>query len=89
MGNAYNTEYASGYNSYSSGFKSNYDTTYLNANYRLPKNKGVLTLGHDTVNYESGGARNDYNMIKVNYRFPEFKRIIFALLPSFKRIRLF
>ena len=84
MGNAYNTEYASGYNSYSSGFKSNYDTTYLNANYRLPKNKGVLTLGHDTVNYESGGARNDYNMIKVNYRFPEFKRITLGLGIGYK-----
>ena len=71
MNNAYNTEYSDN-NSFNSGFKSSYDTAYMSANYRLPKNKGVLTLGHDNVSYESGGASNHYNMIKLNYRFPDF-----------------
>ena len=43
---------------------------YVSSNLQLP---GVLFLGHETVNYESGGAKNDYNMIKVNYKFPEFQ----------------
>ncbi len=84
MGNAYNTEYNSSYSSYSNGFKSTYNTMYVNSNLRLPKNKGVLSLGHETVNYESGGAKNDYNMIKVNYKFPEFKRILLALGTGYK-----
>ncbi len=84
MGNAYNTEYNKSQETYSNGFKSTYNTIYLNTNYRLPRNKGALTLGHDTVSYETGGAKNDYNMIKVNYRFPEFKRIILALGIGYK-----
>ncbi len=84
MGNAYNTEYTTAINTLSNGFKSSYSSLYFNTSYRLPKNKGVLTLGHDSVNYESGGAKNDYNMIKVNYRFPEFKRIILALGAGYK-----
>ncbi len=84
MGNAYNTEYNKSQEYYSNGFKSTYNTIYLNTNYRLPKNKGALTLGHDTVSYETGGAKNNYNMIKVNYRFPEFKRIILALGIGYK-----
>ena len=83
MGNAYNTEYNSS-SSYSNGFTSNYSNLYCNTNWRLPKNKGVLGLGHESVQYESGGTKNDYNMIKLNYRFPEFKRIILALGIGYK-----
>ena len=82
MGNAYNTEYISNINS--NGFNSNYDSTYINANFRVPKNKGVITLGHDIVNYKSGNTKNDYNMIKVNYKFPEIKRIILGLGIGYK-----
>ena len=83
MNNAYNTEYSDN-NSFNSGFKSSYDTAYMSANYRLPKNKGVLTLGHDNVSYESGGASNNYNMIKLNYRFPEFKRVLIGFGIGYK-----
>ncbi len=83
MGNAYNTEYLSLSDS-SGGFKSSYDTTYINFNYRLPKNKGSLKLGHDSVKYDSNGTSNDYNMIKINYQFPEFKRILLGLGIGYK-----
>lgn len=83
MGNAYNTQYNS-LSSYSNGFKSNYSNIYCNTSCRLPKNKGIIGFGHESVKYESGGTKNDYNMIKLNYRFPEFKRIILSLGTGYK-----
>ena len=82
-GNAYDTQYSSSFNS-SNGFKSSYNSTYVNLNYRLPKNKGAVKLGHDSVVYNSNGAGNNYNMIKLNYQFPEFKRILLGLGIGYK-----
>lgn len=81
LGNSYDTQYNSITNN---GIKSNYNLVYLNNNIRLPKNKGSATIGHDSVSYESNGAKNDYNMIKLNYRFPEFKRILLGLGVGYK-----
>ena len=83
MGNAYDTQYSSNF-SMANGFKSSYNSTYANLNYRLPKNKGAIKLGHDTVSYESNGASNDYNMIRINYQFPEFKRFLLGLGLGYK-----
>ena len=83
MGNAYNTEYSPEFTSMY-GFKSSYSMTYANLNYRLPKNKGIVKLGHDSVKYDSNGTNNNYNMIKVNYQFPEFKRLLFGVGVGYK-----
>ena len=83
MGNSYDSQYKS-LLAYSNGYKSTYDTAYINATYRLPKNKGAVSLGHDIVNYKSNGAKNDYKMIKINYRFPEFKRILLGIGIGYK-----
>ena len=82
-GNAYDTQYSSNYNT-TNGFNSSYNSAYANLNYRLPKNKGTIKLGHDTVSYESNGAKNDYNMIRVNYQFPEFKRLLLGFGVGYK-----
>ena len=82
-GNAYDTQYDSDL-SMSNGFKSSYNSTYANLNYRLPKNKGSVKLGHDTVSYETSGTKNDYNMIRINYQFPEFKRVLLGLGIGYK-----
>ena len=82
-GNAYDTQYASSF-SLTNGFKSSYNSAYANLNYRLPKNKGTVKLGHDIVAYESNGAKNDYNMIKINYQFPEFKRFLLGFGIGYK-----
>ena len=82
-GNAYDTQYDSNL-SMANGFKSSYNSLYTNLNYRLPKNKGSVKLGHDTVSYKSNGAANDYNMIRINYQFPEIKRILLGLGIGYK-----
>lgn len=82
-GNMYNTKYISSYTA-SNGFKSSYDTIYANFNYRLKKNKGAIRLGHDIVSYESNGSKNNYDMIKINYQFPEFKRLLLGLGIGYK-----
>ena len=83
MGNAYDTQYSSN-SGMSNGFQSSYTSTYANLNYKLPGNKGSIKLGHDTVSYESNGVNNDYNMIRINYQFPEIKRILLGLGIGYK-----
>lgn len=82
-GNSYDTQYTSNLNM-ANGFKSSYNSVYANLNYRLPKNKGAVKLGHDAVSYESNGTKNDYNMIRINYQFPEIKRILLGLGIGYK-----
>lgn len=79
----YTTEYdkdSSAYDSYSS----KYSTIYLKADYKLPKNLGTLSLGHDIISYNYSNRPNEYNMMKVGYTFPEFKRITLSLGTGYK-----
>lgn len=79
----YSTKYdenASSYDSYSS----KYSTVYLKADYKMPKNLGTLTLGHDIIHYDYSNQTNSYNMAKIGYTFPEFKRITLSLGTGYK-----
>lgn len=67
-----------------SGFKSKYSTVYLKADYRLPKNAGTISLGHDIINYNYSDQENKYNMMKVGYTFPEIKRVTLSLGTGYK-----
>ncbi|MFQ8626430.1 MAG: hypothetical protein ACLSA2_08205 [Candidatus Gastranaerophilaceae bacterium] len=63
----YQTNYKEGYNS---GFNSLYSTIYAKADYRLPKNIGKISLGHDIVKYDYNSSENEYNMAKSAIHFP-------------------
>lgn len=67
-----------------SGYSSKYSTIYLKGDYRLPKNIGTLSLGHDVINYNYSAQENKYNMFKIGYTFPEFKRITLSLGTGYK-----
>lgn len=66
------------------GFKSLYSTIYLKADYRLPKNAGTLSLGHDIIKYNYSNQENKYNMMKIGYTFPEIKRVTLSLGTGYK-----
>lgn len=65
-------------------FKSLYSTVYLKADYKMPKNLGTLSLGHDITKYDYTSQENRYNMIKIGYTFPEFKRITLSVGTGYK-----
>lgn len=79
----YSTEYNQNKENYSS-YSSKYSTIYLKADYKMPKNLGTLSLGHDIINYNYSGQPNEYNMAKIGYTFPEFKRITLSLGTGYK-----
>lgn len=79
------SNYQTSYNKSSyDDFKSLYSTVYLKADYKIPKNLGTLTLGHDVVNYDYSNSSNKYNMMKIGYTFPEIKRITLSLGTGYK-----
>lgn len=65
-------------------FKSLYSTVYLKADYKLPKNLGSISLGHDIINYNYSNSSNKYNMMKIGYTFPEIKRITLSVGTGYK-----
>ena len=77
----YQTNYKEGYNS---GFNSLYSTIYAKADYRLPKNIGKISLGHDIVKYDYNSSENEYNMAKIGYTFPSFKNLTLSLGTGYK-----
>ncbi len=78
----YSTEYSktTSYDDYNS----KYSTIYLKADYKMPKDLGTLTLGHDIVNYNYSNQENKYNMMKIAYTFPEIKRVTLSLGTGYK-----
>ena len=79
----YSTEYDANTSAYDS-YSSKYSTVYLKADYKMPKNLGILSLGHDIINYNYSNQPNKYNMMKIGYTFPEFKRITLSLGTGYK-----
>ena len=79
----YSTKYDENSSLYDS-YSSKYSTVYLKADYKMPKNLGTLSLGHDIINYNYSNQPNEYNMMKVGYTFPEFKRITLSLGTGYK-----
>lgn len=66
------------------GFNSLYSTVYLKADYRLPKNIGTISAGHDAIKYNYSNQENKYNMMKIGYTFPEIKRVTLSLGTGYK-----
>lgn len=79
----YSTDYEENTNNYN-GYSSKYSTIYLKADYKMPKDLGTLTLGHDIINYNYSNQPNKYNMMKIGYTFPEIKRITLSLGTGYK-----
>ena len=79
----YSTKYSENVENYNS-FSSKYSTIYLKADYKMPKNLGTLNLGHDIISYDYSNSENKYNMAKIGYTFPEFKRITLSLGTGYK-----
>lgn len=79
----YSTEYDENISAYDS-YSSKYSTVYLKADYKMPKNLETLSLGHDIINYNYSNQPNKYNMMKVGYTFPEFKRLTLSLGTGYK-----
>ncbi len=79
----YQTTYNKEINDYK-GFKSLYSTIYLKGDFNLPKNLGIVSLGHDVIKYDYSNKENKYNMIKINYTFPEIKRITLSVGTGYK-----
>ena len=79
----YSTEYSKNINNTNS-YSSKYSTIYLKADYKMPKNLGTLNLGHDIISYDYSNQENQYNMMKIGYTFPEYKRITLSLGTGYK-----
>ena len=79
----YSTKYSKTVENYSS-YSSKYSTVYLEADYKLPKDMGKITLGHDVIDYNYSNQPNKYNMVKIGYTFPELKRITLSLGTGYK-----
>lgn len=79
----YETNYKQEYNGMN-GFKSLYSTIYARADYKLPKNTGKISLGHDIVKYDYSSSKNEYNMAKIGYTFPSFKNLTLSLGTGYK-----
>lgn len=62
-----------------SNYRSDYADTYIRADVPLPNNKGRFMMGHNFIDYKTGGYKNDYNMFKFGYTFPTWKRITMGL----------
>lgn len=67
-----------------SGFNSLYSTIYAKADCNLPKNIGKISLGHDIVQYDYNGSKNEYNMAKIGYTFPTVKNLTLSLGTGYK-----
>lgn len=65
-------------------FNSTYSTSYLRTGYSLPKNKGKIDLEHNITEYSTTRFNNKYNMVRVNYTFPEIKRVLLSLGLGYK-----
>lgn len=79
----YKTQYSQNSENFNN-YNSTYSTIYIKADYELPKKAGSINLGHDTINYNYSGEKNEYNMVKFGYTFPEFKRITLSLGTGYK-----
>lgn len=66
------------------GFSSIYSTIYAKAEYRLPKNIGKISLGHDIVKYDYNNSENEYNMAKIGYTFPTYKNLTLSVGMGYK-----
>lgn len=65
-------------------YSSKYSTIYLKTDIKMPKNLGVLNLGHDVISYKYTNQINEYNMLKFGYTFPEIKRVTLSLGTGYK-----
>lgn len=79
----YQTDYSENSQGYT-GFQSLYSTIYLKGDYKLPKNIGTISAGHDVIKYNYSNQENRYNMMKIGYTFPEFKRITLSVGTGYK-----
>lgn len=79
----YSTKYSQKVQNYDS-YSSKYSSIYLKTDYKLPKNIGTLSLGHDIVSYNYSNQLNEYNMLKIGYTFPEIKRVTLSLGTGYK-----
>lgn len=76
--NYYDTAYwipSEAHNSYHSRFADN----YAQLDVTIPKNLGRFTLGHSIVKYHTGSYDNGYNMFRLGYIFPTWKRLTLGL----------
>ena len=60
-------------------YYSKYADTYMQLDLPIPNNKGRFMMGHNFVDYKSGGYKNDYNMFRFGYTFPTWKRLTLGL----------
>lgn len=74
----YSTEYFNPTDS-NTGFNSLFSTIYTKVRIPMPKNKGMLEIGNDNVNYVSNDIPKNYNLMKFNYTFPEMKRLLLTV----------
>ena len=79
----YQANYKQEYNGLN-GFNSLYTTIYAKADYKLPKNIGKISLGHDIVKYDYSDSRNEYNIAKIGYTFPAYKNLTLSLGTGYK-----
>ncbi len=74
----YDTRYDEN-NNLNKDYRSEYADTYIRADVPIPNNKGKFMMGHNFVDYKSGGYKNDYNMFRFGYTFPTWKRMTWGL----------
>ena len=81
-----NTFYSSKFSNLSenTNFESSYFNIYLRGDYNLPKNKGRINLAHEITSTLSDSSENNYNIFRLNYTFPEFKRLTLNLGAGYK-----
>lgn len=79
----YQTTYEENSQGYT-GFKSLYSTIYLKSDYKLPKNIGTISAGHDVIKYNYSNQENQYSMMKIGYTFPEIKRVTLSVGTGYK-----
>ena len=60
-------------------YKSEYADTYIRADIPIPRNMGRFMMGHNFIDYKSGGYKNDYNMFRFGYTFPTWKRMTWGI----------
>ena len=60
-------------------YRSEYADTYIKLDVPIPRNKGKFSVGHNFIDYEAGGYKNDYNMFRFGYIFPTWKKFTLGL----------
>lgn len=60
-------------------YRSEYSDIYMQADVPIPNNKGKFMMGHNFIEYNSAGYKNEYNMFRFGYTFPTWKRITLGL----------